>query len=49
LAIYPSSGNIISNGGINTGNTAVEALTGFWQLGGHGQRLSHISYVAVVL
>lgn len=43
MAIYPNAGNIISNGGVNTGDTAVESLTGFWQLGGRERRRDHFA------
>lgn len=39
--MYPKAGNIIRIGGINTGNTAVEALTGFWLHGGRERRRDH--------
>lgn len=61
MALFPKAGQIISNGGIKAGDTAEEALTGFWRrlggrerrrdrFAGRGRRVSHVgSYAAVTL
>lgn len=60
MALYPKTGQIISTDGISTGNTAVEAPTGFWRLGGRerrrdpfagrGRRVRHVgTYAAGIL